>query len=76
MNKRKESVKRQAGSGNICGSLSRDEQIRLMMKIQCVAESYQDDDESCEDDGSGAITGHWWNVACRELGHPEMEVEE
>ena len=53
----------------------RDYKKNLMVEIQLLAESYQDD-ESIEDDGSTAITGHWWNVACRELGHPGMEVAE
>lgn len=54
----------------------RDDKKNLMVEIQLLAESYQDDDESIEDDDSNAITGRWWNVACRELGHPEMEVAE
>ena len=58
------------------GDMSFEERKRLMIKIGLLAELYQDDDESYEDDDSGAITGHWWNVACRELGHPEMEEDE
>lgn len=56
--------------------MSFEEKKQLMVEIGLLAEAYQDDDESIEDDGSNAITGHWWNVACRELGHPEMEVAE
>lgn len=56
--------------------MSFEEQKRLFIEIGLLAEYYQDDDESYEDDGCNSISGHWWNVACRELGHPEMMVEE
>jgi len=54
------------------GEMSFEEKKELMVEISLIAESYQDDDESEEDDGINAISGHWWNVACRELGYPEM----
>ena len=53
-----------------------EKQKNLFVEIGLLAESYQDDDESVEDNGANAISGHWWNMACRELGHPEMEVKE
>lgn len=56
--------------------MSFEEKKCLFVRIGLLAEAYQDDDDNYEDDGCNSISGHWWNVACRELGHPEMMVEE